>query len=319
MPSVMACELLLEGAMGNRTSLAIEPGNAFTSALIGGLLVVSAFVVGKKVHPWSHHLAGYMVLGMVCTEQGLGMMRHADAIEHLRWVLELCKAYTAFEAATHIAHQRELRHYALFLTATAGARVVLCFGMGFSLCYTFIQSPGFATVNVSGGYVSTPVATGSLAVACALATAVLFTASEPTAAIETVDEARAQGLYSAGALRLTSGASLLSVLAMMLVTPCIASLTHGVGHWAPSTLISVGLTLLVGLLFSRLILALLYMPSKALMQRLAPSFWDDDTVRAAPGRPGFRRAAHVYAACQAPWDVDSTAPSSQLNNYNDKP
>ena len=57
------------------------------------ILIISSTVAGPIIAQltFSHKLAGYMLLGFVCTERMLDMIVTAHALDDLKWVMVLCK------------------------------------------------------------------------------------------------------------------------------------------------------------------------------------------------------------------------------------
>ena len=72
-------------------------GAARTSSLqvlvLTFILIISSTVAGPIIAQltFSHKLAGYMLLGFVCTERMLDMIVTAHALDDLKWVMVLCK------------------------------------------------------------------------------------------------------------------------------------------------------------------------------------------------------------------------------------
>ena len=112
------------------------------------ILIISSTVAGPRIArlTCSHELVGYMLLGFVCTERMLGMIVTAHALENLKWVMVICKAFTAFETASHLACAGELTHYKKFVSLVAVSNVSACFGVGLVVLLALFGSPGFSAV-----------------------------------------------------------------------------------------------------------------------------------------------------------------------------
>ena len=96
------------------------------------ILIISSTVAGPIIAQLtcSHKLVGYMLLGFVCTERMLDMIVTAHALDDLKWVMVLCKAFTAFETATQLASAGELKYYVKSVSFAAVSYVAACFGAG---------------------------------------------------------------------------------------------------------------------------------------------------------------------------------------------
>ena len=104
------------------------------------ILVISAGGWGKLMKLYSHQLAGYMLLGFVCTSNYmLSMMRHEYTVNYLHYICVFCKAYIAFETATHLANSSELRQYSRSIALSALLHVTSCFVVSMVLYNTLIR------------------------------------------------------------------------------------------------------------------------------------------------------------------------------------
>ena len=257
------------------------------SAVRAAIIFVSAFAIGNKLRHVVHPLACHLFVGIMCTEQALDMVQHSHALHQLQWIGTVCKAFVAFETATHIARWKEIRKYTCYLFGKASMHVLLGGALGWLLAtatFSPLGSPVLLTsVRVAGQQISVPVPAGSLAIVTALAIALLFTVAEPTSLIQLVTESRAQGKFTASALRITSASSLFSLLATFVATPVIAQLQHGILVTVLSCSASILLTLIVAFALSRIILLLLYLPLKKAVLALSPKLsqiYGDDIDRA---------------------------------------
>jgi len=112
------------------------------------ILIISSTVAGPIIAQLtcSHKLVGYMLLGFVCTERMLDMIVTAHALDDLKWVMVLCKAFTAFETATQLASAGELKYYVKSVSFAAVSYVAACFGAGLFVLLGLLGTQGFATV-----------------------------------------------------------------------------------------------------------------------------------------------------------------------------
>lgn len=112
------------------------------------ILIISSTVAGPIIAQLtcSHKLVGYMLLGFVCTERMLDMIVTAHALDDLKWVMVLCKAFTAFETATQLASAGELKYYVKSVSFAAVSHVAACFGAGLLVLLALLSTQGLATV-----------------------------------------------------------------------------------------------------------------------------------------------------------------------------
>ena len=113
------------------------------------ILIISSTVAGPIIAQLtcSHKLVGYMLLGFVCTERMLDMIVTAHALDDLKWVMVLCKAFTAFETATQLASAGELKYYVKSVSFAAVSHVAACFGAGLLVVLALLSTQGLATVS----------------------------------------------------------------------------------------------------------------------------------------------------------------------------
>ena len=183
------------------------------------ILIISSTVAGPIIAQLtcSHKLVGYMLLGFVCTERMLDMIVTAHALDDLKWVMVLCKAFTAFETATQLASAGELKYYVKSVSFAAVSYVAACFGAGLFVLLGLLGTQGFATVpdcnsqpigksaprTIRGRLplftppplplsADVPVPAGGFAMAMAAAIGVVATAAEPSMYVDIATEARAQ-------------------------------------------------------------------------------------------------------------------------------
>jgi hypothetical protein len=198
------------------------------------ILIISSTVAGPIIAQLtcSHKLVGYMLLGFVCTERMLDMIVTAHALDDLKWVMVLCKAFTAFETATQLASAGELKYYVKSVSFAAVSHVAACFGAGLLVLLALLSTQGLATVpDCNSQPIDVPVPVGGFAMAMAAAIGVVATAAEPSMYVDIATEARAQGIYVAAGLRVSSGTAILSTLLLLLAAPAIGFGQHGV-VWA---------------------------------------------------------------------------------------
>ena len=104
------------------------------------ILVVSARVLGKFMQLYTHQLAGYMLLGFVCTSSYmLGMVRHEHTVDYLHYICVFCKAFIAFETGTHLANVSELKQYWHSIVPAALGHVVCVFCTTFAVYDVLIR------------------------------------------------------------------------------------------------------------------------------------------------------------------------------------
>ena len=262
------------------------------------ILIISSTVAGPIIAQLtcSHKLVGYMLLGFVCTERMLDMIVTAHALEDLKWVMVICKAFTAFETATQLACAGELKYYGKLVSFAAVSHVAACFGAGLLVLLALLGSQGFATVPDCNSQptgirpppftsplmppltsplplsVDVPMPAGGFAVATAAAIGVVATAAEPSMYVDIATEARAQGIYVAAGLRVSSGTAILSTLLLLLAAPAIGFGQHGVVWALVSTIVSILLSLLMTLLLWQTIVAATRVPFKHWVGKLSPKF-----------------------------------------------
>ena len=166
-----------------------------------GLLVVASTVAGPLVKrlTHSHELAGYLLLGFVCTDSALDMVVHATAMDKLKWAMVICKAFAAFESATHLALAAEMKYYQKFVAVVAVSHVTLCFVVSLLVLMAMLGKEGFAAISGcdSSTWENAAVPAGSLLMAMAAAIGTITSATEPSTYLHIVSEARAQGLFVA--------------------------------------------------------------------------------------------------------------------------
>ena len=274
-------------------------GAARTSSLqvlvLTFILIISSTVAGPIIAQLtcSHKLVGYMLLGFVCTDRLLDMIVTAQALEDLKWVMVICKAFTAFETATQLASASELKYYGRCVSFAAVSHVVACFSGGLLVLLALLSSQGFssmpdcnfqaigtcvplllhatsyrpASLSLPAG---APVPSGGFAVATAAAIGVVATAAEPSMYVDIVTEARAQGLFVAAGLRVASGTALISTLLLLLTAPAIGFGHQGAGRAFTSTIVSILLSFLVTLLLWQAIVTATRVPFKHWLGSLSP-------------------------------------------------
>lgn len=175
-----------------------------------GLLVVASTVAGPLVKrlTWSHELAGYLLLGFVCTDSALDMVVHATAMDKLKWAMVICKAFIAFESATHLALAAEMKYYKKFVVLAAVSHVTLCFVISLIVLMAMLGKESYAAISGcdSSTWENAAVPAGSLLMAMAAAIGMITSATEPSTYVDIVTEARAQGHFvAAGAPPTPSG------------------------------------------------------------------------------------------------------------------
>ena len=250
------------------------------------ILVISSTVAGPIIArlTCSHKLVGYMLLGFVCTERMLDMIVSAHALDDLKWVMVLCKAFTAFETGTQLASAGELKYYVKSVTFAAVSHVAACFGAGLLVLLTLLSIQGFATVpDCDSEPIDVPLPAGGFAMATAAAIGVIATAAEPSMYVDIATEARAQGIHVAAGLRVSSGTAILSTLLLLLAAPTIGFGQHGVVWALVSTIVSMLLSLLMTVLLWKAIVTATRVPLKHWLGLLSPKLgrhYSDTTDRA---------------------------------------
>jgi len=247
---------VLSGTLSN--SPLTDP--AWRSLLAFQVILLAAPSVGGLAR-WSigaHPLAGCMLLGFLVSAPFVSMLPMTLALEHLRPLATICRAFVAVETAVHVAPLRELARHRLSSAVWGLVQTSVCFAMAVCvvpwLMWRWTDLAAMATSTDAAAAQALPVMVGGYALAVASAVGIVATTAEPTCSAQIFHEAGAAGVFTSNSLRTTSAVFLGSACFLFVGGPLVANAHHGAVFASLSSLASVVLTLLVAAVLSVLFL-----------------------------------------------------------------